>query len=96
MGPNPRQPRRFRFRLRTLLVVIAFLALFLGALIQSVLLERQRRRGAVFVAQLAAEMDRARASLRKAEAVRSELQVQLAAQGKETDSGPKKPDSTAR
>jgi hypothetical protein len=82
--------------LRTLLVVIAFLALFLGALIQSVLLERERRRVAVFVDQLAAERNRARASLRKAEAVRAELQAQLAAHGTGTDSGPKKPDTTAK
>jgi hypothetical protein len=82
--------------LRTILVPIAFLALLLGALIQSVLLERERRRVAFFVDQLAAESDRARASLRKAEAVRAELQARRAAQGTETDFVPKKPDSTAR
>jgi hypothetical protein len=82
--------------LRTLLAGIVFLALLLGALIQSLLLERERRRAAVFVDQLAAEMNRARASLRKAEAVRAELQAQLAVQGTGTDSGPKKPDTTAR
>jgi hypothetical protein len=82
--------------LHTLVAGIVFLALLLGAVIQSVLLERERRRVAVFVDQVAAEMDRARASLRKAEAVRAELQAQLAAQGGETDSGPKKLDSRAR
>src|SRR5689334_20124130 len=88
MEPNPWPPRRFRLRLRTLLVVIAFLALLFSVVVQSVRLERERRRVAVFVDQLAAERARAQASLRRAEAFRDQLQAQLAGHGSETGSGP--------
>jgi hypothetical protein len=96
MEPNPRPPGRFRLRLGTLLVVIAFLALLLGVVVQSVRLERERRRVAVFLDQLAAERDRARASLRSAEALRAQLQAVLAAQGSETSSGPANPGQAAK
>jgi hypothetical protein len=91
MEPNPRQPRRFRLRLRTLLVVIAFLALLLGVVVQSVRLERERRRVAVFVDQLAAERARAEAQLRIYQAAIDRyrrFQARPAKQGSEAGSGP--------
>ncbi len=95
MEPNLRQPRRFRLRLSTLLVVIAFLALLSGAILQSVLLERERRRSAVMADRLAAETARAGEALEElanAEAFRA----QLAKPGSKADSGPEKPDSARK
>jgi hypothetical protein len=71
--------------------VIAFLALVLSVVVQSIRLERERRRVAVFADRLAAERERAQASLRHSEALRDRLQAHLAAQGSETGSGPANP-----
>lgn len=96
MEPNLRQPRRFRVRLGTLLVVIAFLALLLGMVVESVQLQRERRRLAAFADQLAQERARAQASLRQAEAAHAELQALVAGQGSKTGSDPKKADPAAK
>jgi hypothetical protein len=82
--------------LSTLLVGIAFLALLWGAVIQSVRLERERRRLAVFADWLARERARTAASLREAAAVRDQLEALLAKEKSAAGFESGKPDPAAK
>ena len=67
MGDTP-QPRRLRFRLRTVLIGIAFLALLLVNFVQWVRLQQERAIAQAYAAQARKERAVAEAALHRAEA----------------------------